>query len=143
MRRKHRDDEETSIDMTPMLDIVFIMLIFFIVTTSFIKEQATDLSRPSKSQKNPNPPKDPPPVIIISIDDASNVTMDDGTRLIDLEAVGANVEAKLSENPLSPVLIRVHADAKNETMIRSLDQARNAGVKDGQVSVARWITGKK
>ena len=49
MRRRHREDEDTNIDMTPMLDIVFIMLIFFIVTTSFIKEEGIGLKRPSLS----------------------------------------------------------------------------------------------
>lgn len=141
MRKKHGHDEETNIDMTPMLDIVFIMLIFFIVTTSFIKESAVDLSRPSNSRDNPNPPDNPPQVVIISIDDTSTVTMDD--RIIDPQAVSANVEAKLAEDPRSPVLIRVHPDAKNEVMITALDQTRNAGIEQGKVSVARWLTGKK
>ena len=49
MRKRHAslDSEESAIDMTPMLDIVFIMLIFFIVTTSFVKESGVTVSRPS------------------------------------------------------------------------------------------------
>ena len=51
MRRKHfKDDDETQLDMTPMLDIVFIMLIFFIVTTSFVKESGVALDRPDPNQ---------------------------------------------------------------------------------------------
>ena len=53
MRRKNRPIDEAEINITPMLDIVFIMLIFFIVTTSFVKEKGLEVSRPSNS-----PPKE-------------------------------------------------------------------------------------
>ena len=76
MRRKHREDEDTAIDMTPMLDIVFIMLIFFIVTTSFVREDTVEISRPSTNQDS-TPPKNPPPLIVVSIDEQSNVFMND------------------------------------------------------------------
>ncbi len=140
MRRKHREDDETNIDMTPMLDIVFIMLIFFIVTTSFIKESAIDLKRPSNSTPD-NPQDDPPQVIVISIDDKSTITLEE--RIIDPEAVGANIETKLSEDPRSPVLIRVHNEAENEVMLRAVDQARDAGVDPAKITVARWLVGKQ
>ena len=56
MRRKHfKDDDETAVDMTPMLDIVFIMLIFFIVTTSFVKESGVVVDRPDPNQSNDQP----------------------------------------------------------------------------------------
>lgn len=141
MRRKHREDDETNIDMTPMLDIVFIMLIFFIVTTSFIKESAIDLKRPSNSPPNQENKEDPPKVIVISVDDSSVVTMDE--RIIDPEAIGANIEAKLAEDPRSPVLIRVHNDSENEVMLRAVDQARDSGVAPAKITVARWLVGKK
>ena len=134
MRRRNRDDDETTIDMTPMLDIVFIMLIFFIVTTSFIKESAVELSRPSQNQ-NTEPPPNPPPLIVVSIDDTSTVTMND--RIIDKEAIRANIETQLAVDPRSPVLVRVHEDALNEVLIAAVDQAKDAGV--DKVNVAKWI----
>lgn len=136
MRRKHRDEDETGIDMTPMLDIVFIMLIFFIVTTSFVKENTVELARPTTNQDS-TPPKNPPPLIVVSIDDQSNVFMKE--RSIDKEAIRANIETQLAIDPRSPVLVRVHEEAINDVLIAAVDQANAAGVR--KVNVARWITG--
>ncbi|NVJ67561.1 MAG: biopolymer transporter ExbD [Gammaproteobacteria bacterium] len=135
MRRRHREDEDTNIDMTPMLDIVFIMLIFFIVTTSFIKEEGIGLKRPSNTPPNQEKTEDPPKVITITIDDESQISMDD--RIIDSERIGANIEAKLAEDPRSPVLIRVHNDAQNVSLMSAVDQARAAGVEHAKITVAR------
>ena len=136
-KRRHSSDDESQIDMTPMLDIVFIMLIFFIVTTSFVKESAVDLARPTTNQDN-EPPPNPPPLIVVSIDDTSTVTMNE--RIIDKEAVRANIETQLAVDPRSPVLVRVHEDALNEVLITAVDQAKAAGVE--KVNVAKWIVGK-
>ena len=135
MRRRHREDEDTNIDMTPMLDIVFIMLIFFIVTTSFIKEEGIGLKRPSNTPPNQEKTEDPPKVITITINDESQISMDD--RIIDSERIGANIEAKLAEDPRSPVLIRVHNDAQNVSLLSAVDQARAAGVEHKKITVAR------
>lgn len=137
MRRKNREDDETSIDMTPMLDIVFIMLIFFIVTTSFVKESAVDIARPTTNQDT-TPPENPPPLIVVSIDESSNVIIKD--RTVDKEAIRANIETQLAVDPRSPVLVRVHEDALNEVLIAAVDQAEQAGVT--KVNVAKWIVGK-
>ncbi|NVK23002.1 MAG: biopolymer transporter ExbD [Kangiellaceae bacterium] len=136
-KRRHSSDDESNIDMTPMLDIVFIMLIFFIVTTSFVKESAVDLARPTTNQDS-EPPPNPPPLIVVSIDDTSTVTMND--RIIDKEAVRANIETQLAVDPRSPVLVRVHEDAMNEVLITAVDQAKAAGVE--KVNVAKWVVGK-
>ncbi|ACV27636.1 ExbD/TolR family protein [Kangiella koreensis] len=135
--KRNRDDDETSIDMTPMLDIVFIMLIFFIVTTSFVKEAAVDIARPTTNQDT-TPPENPPPLIVVSIDEGSNVIMNE--RTIDKEAIRANIETQLAVDPRSPVLVRVHEDAYNEVLIAAVDQAKEAGV--SKVNVAKWIVGK-
>ena len=137
MRRKHREDEDTAIDMTPMLDIVFIMLIFFIVTTSFVREDTVEISRPTTNQDT-TPPKNPPPLIVVSIDEQSNVFMND--RSIDPEAIRANIETQLAADPRSPVLVRAHEEAINNVLVTAVDQANAAGV--SKVNVARWITGK-
>ncbi|MBD3653784.1 biopolymer transporter ExbD [Kangiella sp.] len=137
MRKRNREDDETSIDMTPMLDIVFIMLIFFIVTTSFVKESAVDIARPTTNQDT-TPPDNPPPLIVVSIDESSNVIIKD--RTVDKEAIRANIETQLAVDPRSPVLVRVHEDALNEVLIAAVDQAEQAGVT--KVNVAKWIVGK-
>ncbi|GAA0205115.1 biopolymer transporter ExbD [Kangiella japonica] len=134
-KRRNRDEDETAIDMTPMLDIVFIMLIFFIVTTSFVKEDTIELARPTTNQDT-TPPKNPPPLIVVSIDGQSNVFMNE--RSVDPEAIRANIETQLAVDPRSPVLVRVHEDAVNEVLVTAVDQANSAGV--SKVNVARWIT---
>ncbi len=130
-RPKHAD-EEAEVDMTPMLDIVFIMLIFFIVTTSFTKESGVDLSRPAPVPPDQPQPKDKIIPIIFVIDQNDIVTMDG--REIDFRAVGANVEREKAKYPKSAVIVNVHPEASNEAMIKVVDAAREAGVK--QVNVA-------
>ena len=130
-RPKHAD-EEAEVDMTPMLDIVFIMLIFFIVTTSFTKESGVDLSRPAPVPPDMPKPDKPTIPIIFVIDQNDIVTMDG--REIDFRAVGANVEREKAKYPKSAVIVNVHPEASNEAMIKVVDAAREAGVK--QVNVA-------
>ncbi len=130
-RPKHAD-EEAEVDMTPMLDIVFIMLIFFIVTTSFTKESGVDLSRPAPVPPDQPQPEDKIIPIIFVIDQNDIVTMDG--REIDFRAVGANVEREKAKYPKSAVIVNVHPEASNEAMIKVVDAAREAGVK--QVNVA-------
>lgn len=121
-RRRIEQEEETEINMTPMLDIVFIMLIFFIVTTSFIKESGIDVNRPSANtaerQERGN--------ILIAISQENEVWMD--RRQIDLRAVRANVERFRAENPEGSVVIQADKNAKTGILIQVMDQTRLAGV---------------
>ncbi|MGX5172777.1 ExbD/TolR family protein [Aliikangiella sp. IMCC44653] len=129
--RKHYDDE-TEVDMTPMLDIVFIMLIFFIVTTSFVKEDGIVLNRPPA-----NPPVDQPPSpvrpILISINANSDVEMDG--RLIDVEAIQPNVETARAARPKASVVVMAAESAKSGVVVRAVDQAKLAG--SGPVTVVK------
>lgn len=124
--RKHRKnlDDETEVDMTPMLDIVFIMLIFFIVTTSFVKEDGIDIGRPPL-----NPPPDAPPnpqrPILISIDGNSDVKMDG--RLIDVAAIQPNVETARAKRPKASVVVMADESAKSGVVVSAVDQAKLAG----------------
>lgn len=125
--RKHRKhfDDETEVDMTPMLDIVFIMLIFFIVTTSFVKEQGIVLNRPALNQPDTPPdPKNRP--IVIAINDISEVTV--AGRVIDVNAVRANVETQRAKKPKAMVIVQAHESAKTGVVVTAVDQARLAGV---------------
>ena len=130
MRRRHKASDEAEINITPMLDIVFIMLIFFIVTTSFVKEKGLEVSRPSNSppkeiKKNKGP-------ILVKIDANGNITMKG--RLLERKAVEANLEREKAEKPDSPLIIAAHPDAETEVLVTILDAAEAVGV--GSVSVA-------
>ena len=130
MRRKHHSDDEAEINITPMLDIVFIMLIFFIVTTSFVKERGLEVSRPSNSppkeiKKNKGP-------IVVKIDSNGNIMMKG--RMLEEKAVEANLEREKAEKPDSPLIIAAHPDADTNALVIILDAAEAVGV--ASVSVA-------
>ena len=124
MRGRKRKAEESEVDLTPMLDIVFILLIFFIVTATFIKENAIDLTPPPPAP--PDQPVDPKPTILVRISEDSLVSVNG--RLSDVGSVRANLERLLAENPDTAVLVQAHPRAKNRLVIMVVDQARSAGV---------------
>jgi biopolymer transport protein ExbD len=130
MRRKSRANDEAEINITPMLDIVFIMLIFFIVTTSFVKEKGLEVSRPSNA-----PPKEIKKTkgpIVVKIDANGNITMQG--RMLERGAVEANMERAKAEKPDSPLIIAAHPEAETDALVTILDAAEAVGV--GSVSVA-------
>jgi len=122
------EEEEATIDMTPMLDVVFIMLIFFIVTASFVKESGIDVNRPDaatavkKDRAN----------ILVAISEKGEIWIN--KRRIDVRAVQANVERLHAENPQGTVVIQADRKSTTETLIKVMDAARAAGVYD--VSIA-------
>ena len=130
MRRKHRASDEAEINITPMLDIVFIMLIFFIVTTSFVKEKGLEVSRPSSSP--PKEIKKSKGPIVVKIDANGNIMMKG--RMLERKAVEANLEREKAEKPDSPLIIAAHPDAATDALVTILDAAEAVGV--GSVSVA-------
>ncbi|MCV2883638.1 biopolymer transporter ExbD [Aestuariibacter sp. AA17] len=122
------EEEEAAIDMTPMLDVVFIMLIFFIVTASFVKEAGIDVNRPEaatavkKDRAN----------ILVAISDKGEIWIN--KRRVDVRAVQANIERLYAENPQGTVVIQADKKATTETLIKVMDASRAAGVYD--VSIA-------
>ncbi|MEL6446913.1 MAG: biopolymer transporter ExbD [Pseudomonadota bacterium] len=128
-RRIHSNEEEAEINITPMLDVVFILLIFFIVTTSFVKEFGVDLSRPSNE-----PPKDVEvsEVIAIKIDRTGTITIKN--RETDIRAVRANIESALALKPDASVVVAADREADAGILVRVVDQARVAGAQ--RVSLA-------
>lgn len=122
MIRRHRHADEAEINITPMLDIVFIMLIFFIVTTSFVKETGIEVSRPTantaKKQQKGN--------ILIAIRDNGEIWME--KRQIELRAVRANVERAHAENPEGSVVIVADRGSETGTLVEVMDQVKLAGV---------------
>lgn len=130
MRRKRSLDQEEdiSIDMTPMMDIVFIMLIFFIVTTSFIKESGIDINRPSADTAERKERGN----ILIAITPNDEVWID--KHRVDIRSVRSHVERLKAENPEGAVVIQADKDSKNGLLVQIMDQARLAGVQN--VSIA-------
>lgn len=116
-------DDESDIDLTPMLDVVFIMLIFFIVTASFVKEFGLDMSSPDREDTPIDTKSD---TILIRIEENGRIWVDE--TLTDIEGVQSSVKRLHAQNPKANVVIQPDPRAKTDMMIRVLDQARSAGV---------------
>ncbi|MAJ87600.1 MAG: biopolymer transporter ExbD [Cellvibrionales bacterium TMED148] len=128
--RKRKEVDESQIDLTPMLDVVFIMLIFFIVTASFVNEVGLSVDRPPTTDQ---PPPDSENRNIVFRISESNELRFEGRR-IDIRAVRANVERMHAENPEAKVVISAHPKAKTEMFVKISDQSREAGVYDISLS---------
>ena len=113
-------EDETQVDITPMLDVVFIMLIFFIVTSTFVKESGVDVTRPDAETAV----KTDALTIQIGITANNQIWFD--KRLVDKRAVRANVEKGLAESPGAAVIIVADALSNTEALIDVMDQARLA-----------------
>ena len=129
MGRKVREPEEdAAIDMTPMLDIVFIMLIFFIVTTVFVKEAGIEVNKPEANlavlHKNAN--------VFIAVTEDGDVWLD--KRQVAVDSVRANIERLLTEQPTDYVIIQADVKAKHGLIVEIMGQVKAAGV--DRVSVA-------
>ena len=126
MRRTNKAvaEDEAQIDLTPMLDVVFIMLIFFIVTASFIKESGIEVNRPEASTSQPKENVN----ILVAISATNEIWMDQ--RRIDVRSVRANIERLHAENPKGAVVIQADNESNTETVAAVLDAAREAGVYD-------------
>ena len=122
------EEEDSPIDLTPMLDVVFIMLIFFIVTSTFVKESGVDVTRPNAETAAPTDASS----IQVGISANNQIWIE--KRQIDKRAVRANIERGLAESPGAAVIIIADALSNTETLIDVLDQARLAGATS--VSVA-------
>ena len=131
--KRKREEEDTEINITPMLDIVFIMLIFFIVTTSFVKEPGISPQRPSadtaaeKTRGN----------VLIAISQTGQIWMD--KRSVEIGQVRTLVEAALAENPESSAVIIADEQANSGILIDLMDQIRLGGI--GNISIAAEPTG--
>ncbi len=115
--------EESEIDLTPMLDVVFIMLIFFIVTATFVKEIGIDINSPDKNQNIKDADRKS---IVVRITNRDRILI--RGRDIDFRAVRANIERLHAETPEAPVVVQPHPDSTTEVMVHVMDAAREAGV---------------
>ncbi|GAA5189117.1 biopolymer transporter ExbD [Ferrimonas gelatinilytica] len=115
-------NDEAQVDMTPMLDIVFILLIFFIVTTSFVKEAGIEVNRPQAAQSTAQPSAN----IFIALTDSGLIFMEN--REVDIQRVRANVERMLAESPEAQVMIQADQDTKHGLVVKVMDQVKAAGI---------------
>jgi biopolymer transport protein ExbD len=132
MRRKRsRGEDDTEINLTPMLDVTFIMLIFFIVTASFVKEAGIDVSRPPAATAERKERGN----ILVAITNNDQIWID--RRQVDARALRANIERLHAENPQGSVVIQADKDSKNGLLVQVMDAARLAGVSN--VSLAAEV----
>jgi biopolymer transport protein ExbD len=116
------EEEENEINLTPMLDVVFIMLIFFIVTASFIKEAGIDVNRPDA----PTAESQDDAAILIAISANDEIWID--RRQTDPNAVRGMIERLHAENPKGSIVIQADEESTNEVLVVVMEAAKAAGV---------------
>ncbi len=121
-RRRQRQEVASEVNLTPMLDVVFIMLIFFIVTASFVKESGIDVTRPPAATATRKERGN----ILIAITANDQVWMD--RRQVDPRALRANIERMHAENPQGSVVIQADTKSTNGLLVKVMDAARLSGV---------------
>lgn len=129
-RRRRNQEEDAGIDLTPMLDVVFIMLIFFIVTTSFVKESGLDVNRPSASTAK----KKERASILVGISQNGEIWIQ--KRRVDIRSVRANIERLHAESPEGTVVIQADKLSETGILVQVMDQIRLAGVESISVAAA-------
>lgn len=123
-KRISQEMEEASVDITPMLDVVFIMLIFFIVTTSFVKEAGIEINRPQAASSESKDSAS----IFIAISDRGEIWIDN--RRVDVSSVRANVERLRAESPEGSVVIQADELSQTGILVEVIDQVRLGGVEN-------------
>ncbi|WP_444995747.1 ExbD/TolR family protein [Aliikangiella sp. IMCC44359] len=128
MRRKKHSETIDSPDMTPMLDVVFIMLIFFIVTTTFVKESGVDWLSNSGGDNVTSEIKP----LVVTIDESDTISL--LGRTIDAEALRANIELAYAKSKKAGVVVKAHEIASTSILIKAVDQIKLAGISQVVVS---------
>ncbi|MBA4228154.1 MAG: biopolymer transporter ExbD [Hyphomonas sp.] len=125
--RSARPPEEANVDLTPMLDVVFILLIFFIVTSTFAREEAIGLEPPPPPSPE-NLEQQTQQAILIFIDESNLITVNG--RPTDIGSVRANIERVVAENPQSALIIQAHPKTRSGIVVKIRDEAYNAGFRE-------------
>ncbi len=124
-----RKKDDSGIDLTPMLDVVFILLIFFVVTATFLSEQAIDAA--SNENDDQPPPEDMEDRnILVELSANNEITFNGEPRNIIESQVRANIDRLKAENPDASVIIRPHNNSSVSTLVLIMDSARQAGIYD-------------
>ncbi|MDP7591431.1 MAG: biopolymer transporter ExbD [Litorilituus sp.] len=117
-KKKIREEKNVDPDMTPMLDIVFILLIFFIVTTSFVREDGLVVNRPKMNKS----PSNDAPTMIVQINE-SGVLLFNG-KLVDVERLPARIESFIAKNDSSSAIVIPNDNTRHEDVVRVIDQIK-------------------
>ncbi|MGP8288651.1 ExbD/TolR family protein [Vreelandella zhanjiangensis] len=132
MRRRRSMDanaESNEVNLTPMLDVVFIMLIFFIVTTSFIKESGIEIERPESSAASPRPEAQ----VLVAITPEGAIWVDG--KPVDVHQVGREVAGMLTEQ--GSAVIQADRESTTGLLIEVMDRLKEAGVDQVAVAASR------
>jgi len=135
MARRHAKKDEPEINITPMLDIVFIMLIFFIVTTSFIRETGVEVEKPTALTAEPRPQGN----VLIAIRDNDEIWMN--KQQIEIHQVRPEVERARAENPESAVVLIADRGARTGMLVEVMDNVQAAGI--NRISVSAEPEGER
>lgn len=127
-RRIQQQEDEKVADLTPMLDVVFIMLIFFIVTASFIKESGVEVNRPDTMTAEPKRFVS----LLVAVAADNSVWID--KKKVDIRTVRPLMEQLHAENPKGGLVIQADKKSKTKTVLIIMDAARQIGI--AQVAVA-------
>jgi biopolymer transport protein ExbD len=127
-RNFSRTDEDSEINLTPMLDVVFIMLIFFIVTATFIKQAGIDVMRPEALTAEQKPTVS----VLVAIGENGDIWID--KQKVDEGAVRAHIERLHAENPKGGLVVQADRNSTTDKVMAVLSAARAAGM--SQVAIA-------
>lgn len=130
-RRRGQTDDDADINLTPMLDVVFIMLIFFIVTATFIKQAGIQVQRPDALTAEQKPTVS----MLVAISPNGEIWID--KKRVDPAAVRAHLEKLRSENPKGGLVIQADAQSTNEKLMAVLNAARAAGLREVAISTEK------
>jgi len=117
-----QEQDDTGVDITPMLDVVFIMLIFFIVTATFIKEAGIEVDKPDAATAEVQEKAS----ILVAIDENDQVWIN--RRQVDVRSVRSIIERLHAENPKGTVVIQADRNSRNDMLVKVMDASRRAGV---------------
>lgn len=117
-RRKLLENNEADVDMTPMLDIVFILLIFFIVTTSFVKEEGLLVNKPKPNKS----PSSDTPMVLVKITDTGLVSLNN--KMVDIERLPARIESFLAENLTTSAVVIADPKTNHNDVVQVIDQIK-------------------
>ncbi len=130
-KQRFNRDEESDINLAPMLDVVFIMLIFFIVTATFIKQAGIDVLRPIAGSAEEKPTVS----VLVAVSEAGDIWVDN--RRVEVSAVRAHIERLHTENPKGGLVVQADRGAKMEKVLAVLEAARAANVTEVALSTER------
>jgi len=122
-KSRGRESDESEVNLTPMLDVVFIMLIFFIVTASFVKEAGVDINRPDAATAERKEKGN----ILVAITGDGQIWID--RREVDPRALRANIERMAAENPHGAVVVQADEESTHRSLVKVMEAAKHAGVK--------------